>query len=597
MRFNAPFSTPSALLNRAELAVRTCDEAGAGTDDTWRGTLDTNVALSDGVSLRVNSLYHRGDTPGRDYVHSERYGTAAALAAQLSNDVTVKADYYFFRLDAVPDYGHPFDVTTQQPYKVDRDNFYGVIGRDFLENRSDIATLRLDYTPLETLEMRGVLRWGKTAGRYVVGAPSAVCRFTRTSTGACPTTGTLLPEDQFTVTAGSQRRDAETETWAGIFDATARFDTGALSHTLVLGGEFGHEKIDTYTLAIASFIEDANGNQTSVSPFIRNLLKPNPVLGGTIAVVRNGTIDPTSVTVRSLAAYAIDTIKWGERWAMTLAARLDSYDISLFNPDASTAAGLQPLSLSNNAEFLNWQASLLYKPVEAVSLYASYATSSNPSGEQIDGTSAVYDGLAPQTADLAPERNRSMEAGVKWSVADDHLLLTAALFQITKANAREQTSPGIYELVGKLRSRGVELGISGSLTPALQIFGGYTYTDAEITQSGIPANVGRRFANIPRHSGSLLLTYALTSRFQIGGQVHAQDAFFGGLQAAGTAKVPGYVRFDAVARWKPTDRFELRLNVLNLTDKRYYDAIYRSASPFAYIAPGRSATLTATYRL
>jgi catecholate siderophore receptor len=56
--------------------------------------------------------------------------------------------------------------------------------------------------------------------------------------------------------------------------------------------------------------------------------------------------------------------------------------------------------------------------------------------------------------------------------------------------------------------------------------------------------------------------------------------------------VPGYARLDAVARWKPLSWLEARLNVNNVTNKRYYDAIYRSASPFAYIAPGRSAVLT-----
>jgi catecholate siderophore receptor len=33
-------------------------------------------------------------------------------------------------------------------------------------------------------------------------------------------------------------------------------------------------------------------------------------------------------------------------------------------------------------------------------------------------------------------------------------------------------------------------------------------------------------------------------------------------------------------------------NVLNLTDETYFDALYRSATPFTYIAPGRSALLT-----
>jgi len=49
-----------------------------------------------------------------------------------------------------------------------------------------------------------------------------------------------------------------------------------------------------------------------------------------------------------------------------------------------------------------------------------------------------------------------------------------------------------------------------------------------------------------------------------------------------------------VARYRITDGLEARVNVLNLTDKRYFDAIYRSGSPFSYVAPGRSATFSLT---
>lgn len=569
-------------------------EAGAGTDSFWRGTIDANIALGTDAVVRVNALYHSADTPGRDYVFSERYGAAIAASWRITDTLAVTADYYGLRLDALPDFGHPFDTLTQMPYAVDRNNFYGVVGRDFLENTADIATLRVDFAPIEALSMRALVRYGESRNTYIVGAPGAVCRVQRTSTGACPTTGTAVPESAYTVGAGGQRRDAETGSWSALFDATARLETGPFTHTLILGGEYGNERVDSYSLSVAAFVEDANGNQTSVPPFVWNLLDPVPVLAGVQPVTRNTAIAPTEVQVESMAAYAIDTITLGERWFLTLAGRLDSYTIRLFNPTANGGAGLR---LSNDAIFFNSQVSLLYKPTPSLSLYASYATSANPSGEQTDGNGIAYDGLAVQTVNLAPERNRSFEAGVKWELAGGHTLLTAAVFQITKENARENLGGNVYDLVGELRSRGVELGLTGSLTSRLQIFGGYTYTDARIVDSATVANIGRRFANIPQHSGNLLVTYALTGNLQIGAQVYAQDELFGGTLAAGSAHVPGYVRFDAMARWRPTDRTELRLNILNLTDQTYYDAIYRSGSPFAYVAPGRSAMLTASYRL
>jgi catecholate siderophore receptor len=44
--------------------------------------------------------------------------------------------------------------------------------------------------------------------------------------------------------------------------------------------------------------------------------------------------------------------------------------------------------------------------------------------------------------------------------------------------------------------------------------------------------------------------------------------------------------------YKLSDDIEIRFNVLNITDETYYDALYRSATPFTYVAPGRSAQVT-----
>lgn len=108
--------------------------------------------------------------------------------------------------------------------------------------------------------------------------------------------------------------------------------------------------------------------------------------------------------------------------------------------------------------------------------------------------------------------------------------------------------------------------------------------------------IGLRFPNIPEHSGPLLATYAVTGGLMLGGQVCCQSAVFGGSVVAGTANLPGYCRVDAVGRLKLTGKAELRVNVLNIADKIYYEAIYTSASPFSFVAPGRSANMTLTVK-
>jgi catecholate siderophore receptor len=575
-------------------------EAGIGTDNYYRATIDANYLLSDRFAVRVNGLYHNADTPGRDYVSSERYGGTIAASWEATDTLMLTADYYHFRLDGMPDFGHPFDVSTQRPYNVDSSNFYGVVGRDFLSNGADIGTFRVDFDPITGLSFRSVTRYGKTYNRYLAGTPGAICRVARTVTGACPAGGTTAPptgvdvgEANYTTTAGGQRRWGTNRYLANVTDVTANFTSGGIEQTIVLGGEYSKEKVSTLPLAIAAFVEDASGNVISTpTTYIRNLLNPNPVLGYTIDVGPDRTNGPTRVQVESLSAYFIDTIKFTPQLWATVGARYDSYALDYRSNGLATAT-----ILKNDVGFWNWQASLTYKPSEPLTLYASYATSSNPSGEQLDGNGIAYDGISAQTQNLAPERNTSWEGGAKFETADGKLLLTAAAFQITKDNARENIGGNVYELVGKLRSRGAEFGINGVLFDKIELFGGYTYTDAKIVKSVTTTNVGRAFANIPKHSANLLAKLHVTEDLEVGGQVHYQSKFHGGTLAAGTSTVPGYVRFDALARWKATDWMEARVNVNNITNKRYYDAIYRSGAPFAYVAPGRSAVLTLAFEM
>ena len=551
-------------------------EGTVGTDEKYRGTVDVNQRVSDTIGVRVNGMYDHADTPGRDFATGERYGATAALAWTLLPGVSVVADYYFFRSDSLPDYGIPYDVRADRPFDVPRGNFYGVLDRDFQEIEADVATLALGWEVSPALTLRSRTRYGKTANRYVVSAPEN------------PITSDPDPAN-WTVAANPKNRNSDNEYLANITDATARFATGAFTHTLVAGVEYADEVVRNNPYNFDS--EVVGGVVTPPITVRQNLFNPNPRVPFPFQVVSTGAITTTSV--EALSAFAVDTIKLGERWQALLGLRYDKFDI--------TAAGgvdrltNQPLpDRVSKVHFLNYQASLVYKPITPVTLYASFATSSNPSGDQLDGQGASYDGLDAANAALQPERNESFEVGVKAEPVPD-LLLTAAAFRIDKDNARQQVGRGGPVVnVGQLRSQGIEVGVTGRPLPRLQLFGGYTYLDATIRRAADPAQQGARFANVPRHSASLLATYDATDRLMVGGQVTARDRIFGGTQAAGDASVPGFVRLDAVARFNVASSVQVRANVLNVTNTLYYDTLYRSGTPFVYVAPGRSALVSLT---
>lgn len=575
-------------------------EAGVGTENYYRGTVDANLQVNDRVALRFNGLYHDADTPGRDFVESERYGGSIAGTLRVTDNLEIMADYYYYRLDGVPEFGHPFNSATQQPYLVDRDNFYGVVGRDFIDNGADIGTVQIEWQPHEDLRFHSITRYGETFNRYAVSEPS-ICVFERDDNGSCPRGGGVsVPESEFTVSPALKSSWRNNSYWANSTYAVADIKTGSIDHTLVLGGDFADETIDAFPLDIPTTVEDENGNSVEIpGGFVYDLFDPQPVLGVDIPIGPDTSNGPTVTNAQNFAGYLIDTIKFSDAFQIVLGGRVDTFDLEYYSPASVGRFGPQPETrLKYTDTFVNGQASVVYKPSEPFTLYASWSTSTNPSGEQLDGNGASYDGISTDNIDLSPEQNTSFEVGAKGEFFDGDLLLTAAGFHIEKDNARESAGRGQpYTNVGALRSQGIELSANGTIADSINIFAGYTYTDAEITASADPANVGRRFANIPQHTAQLLTTISVTSRFEIGGQVYAQDEMFGGTQLAGTAKVPGYVRVDAVARYALSDNVQMRVNVLNVTDKRYYDAIYRSGSPFAYIAPGRSAffTLTGTF--
>lgn len=549
-------------------------EATLGTDATKRLTADVNVPLSSTVAVRLNGVLYDADVAGRAEVWNQRWGVAAAILWQVSDAVELAADYYHLSTEGLPDWGVPFDAATQQPFDVPRHNFYGVTARDFASTDVDIATLRLGWNLAEGVRLSSRLRYGSNWNSYIASAPER------------PVTTNPDPS-KWTVSANPKNRNAEAQIYANATDLRFDFVTGRFSHALVSGFEFSRELVDNYPFAFASS-ETVGSPIVPAIPITQNLWNPDPGQAWPLARTTSGAFSSTKVV--SKAAYFVDTIDLAPGWKLSGGLRYDDYAVSLYSRTASGAS----TSLANNSKFLNWNAGLVWKPAPAGSVYLSASTSSNPSGEQTDGSGISYGGLGPQTVNLDPEENRSFEAGVKWEVADGGLLLTGALFRTEKTNARVNDPLGgtVQVLDGEQRVQGFELGFSGNITSAWAVYGGYVFLDSEITKSSNPADVGKPFPNVARNSASLLSTYAFTPRFTAGGQVAYVGQRYGGSTAAGTATIPAYWRFDAMGSYVIGPHAELQVNVLNLTNKVYYDAIYRSATPFAYIAPGISALAT-----
>jgi len=161
-------------------------------------------------------------------------------------------------------------------------------------------------------------------------------------------------------------------------------------------------------------------------------------------------------------------------------------------------------------------------------------------------------------------------------------------------------------LDGNNRVRGLELGVSGSITPQWDIWAGYTYLDAKMTKyssgSTQPTNnnldpaytnySGNRMKFIPKQSASLWTTYKVIPNLTLGGGVTVMGMRYA--NDANTYELPSYRRYDLMAKYEINKNFALQLNVNNVTDTELYDSSH--VGIFYNVGPGRSYMLTASYR-
>jgi catecholate siderophore receptor len=223
---------------------------------------------------------------------------------------------------------------------------------------------------------------------------------------------------------------------------------------------------------------------------------------------------------------------------------------------------LVPLERVDN--IFSGRAAIVYKPIENVSMYASFGTSANPSLEGL-----LY---SPADARTDPEKTRTYELGTKWDFFHSRLLMTGAFFVVNKTDAR---TPGVlpgepFTLDGDQRVQGLEFSATGSVTRNWQIYTGYTYLDSEIEHSATAAEIGKSLINTPENSFNIWSTYRLNRLIFGGGARYIGERFGNNIN---TRLVDSYWVADAMASFRVSRNLDLRLNMNNLGDKYFIDRI------------------------
>ncbi len=567
------------LVSKAPKAKDAIEVTGQiGTDRNYRGTVDSNWRLGEKSAFRLNVMGTKGDVPGRDRaVNFERWGVAPSLMLGMGTPTRITLSYYHYQNDSMPDYSIPYDPRVGLPVTetlgISRKNFYGLAERDFMKTRDGMATVDFQHDFSDTLKLRNVVRYGRETADYLATQPDL----------------TLANLPAGIVNRPAYGRYYTTKAFANQTDLSGEFLTGAVKHGFDLGFEYTSVK-QTMAYTNDQVLSSDGVTKCPADLTQTSLRNPDPNVAYPCRTARSW---PAPYATDTLALYGFDTLKFDEQWQASVGLRWDNYRTSGHDKKK------QGYSRTDN--LFNYQLGLAYKPVPQGTIYASYGTSSTPSAVAGATASDILRKSSDEAA--APEKSRSVEAGVKWLVLDERLTLTGAVFQDTRRNTNIEVLPNEYERAGQTRVRGIELGFSGAITPAWNIYGGYTFLDSKLIRGGrkdIGAE-GQDLPNTPRNAFSLWSTYKVLPELTLGGGAYYVDKVYGnadaGVDASGAPKarwVPSYWRFDAMAKYKFSSHLALQLNVLNVFDQTFYTR----ARPknHAALGTGRAALLSVRLR-
>jgi iron complex outermembrane recepter protein len=321
----------------------------------------------------------------------------------------------------------------------------------------------------------------------------------------------------------------------------ARLVTGSVGHAISFGIDF---RRNNYRLGDEGGNFDPAGNPLDVlAPDYSTPLLHDPIW----AYTNDGSS-------RQTGYYLQDHIQLTERLTATLGGRWDEVltdDVKdqKFSPRIGATLKVAPSA---------W-------------LYASWSKSFTP---QPGFLTAAGDPVVPETG-------RNIEAGIKLGSREGIVNGTVAIFELTRQNVatEDPANPFFSVVTGEQRSRGLE--VEGAWRPVqpLMLSLAYAYLDAEVTKDNLFV-IGAPLANVPKHSINLYSEYALTqslgASFGVLYNSRKNATLFpedldgdGEFDPISLFELPSYTIMDAGLSYL-TGPWQMRLNVNNLLDKRYF---------------------------
>jgi iron complex outermembrane receptor protein len=501
------------------------------------GTFDSTGALGEsGLAYRM-IVDHEDEDYWRNYgVHRE--SLVAPSLAWYGEDTQLTAAYEHREFLSPFDRGTAIDPLTNHPLDIPATRR---LDEPFnsMEGRSDLYRLEADHTFDDN--WKGHLGFSYNRETYDASQVRVTAVNPASGTLTRSMDGTLdsLSTDRFTTLTLNGNVQ-----WAGM------------RHELLFGLDDEYRKIYRGELI----------RQRSLTTFSYQ----NPVYGREVEGTLSSAPDSAqSDILRTHSLFVQDAIHLNEHWILLAGGRFQRFD--------QVAGRGRPFTVNTDNSGNQWipRAGLVYRYDDGLSFYGSYTESFKP-----NSSIAPLSGGLVLDAKTLPEQAKSWELGAKWDVPGVWSG-TLALFDIKKrnvlvANFDAATSNTVYSSAGEVRSRGLELDLSGQVSERWSLIGAYAFTAAEVAED--PLLKGNRLQNVARHSGSLSAVYDVgalmgSDQLRLGAGAHYVGERAG--NPTDDFNLPAYTVADAFATYDTRldgQKVRFQLNLKNIFDRTYYSS-------------------------
>lgn len=291
------------------------------------------------------------------------------------------------------------------------------------------------------------------------------------------------------------------------------------------------------------------------------------------------------------ALYLQDYINW-EKWSFLAGIRLDHFKRKyVINDTNGEIIEKEVYNKTTKNIAFTYRLGIVYKATPNLNIYTSTSNMYKPQRTALS-SDVIYinsngNEMSPdELTKISPLTGTQYEIGARFD-RNNQLSINASIYHISLNNVLKsnlgQTRDGksIGGLVGRSASKGIEIELSYSPIPNVELQANYAYTDARVKKYSSYSNnnvqAGNKLERVPTNklSGWAFLKQPIQQQnlLRIGiGTEHNGKAY---TEETNTFVIPAYTIFHMMVAYT-AGAYTLQINVNNLLDKTYYRNVLNS---------------------